>query len=133
MNKSDSPKKNNIFVGKGKSYTVSESGAHLNFSLFPTINSNKKYKYDFFSISLLIFCPCLRKSKILKKEYDYLYNKLKDYCDFVKVTRLMMEIKEGAENMRKNINEINNNIQLNEQFYKNNNNKKFILSPNYLY
>ena len=95
--------------------------------MFPVNNSNWKYKYDFISITMLIFCPCLSKSKTLKKEYDYLYNKLESYCDFVKVTRLLMLFKEETENMRKCLNDINCSIQ-NEQFYQSCNTKNLGLN-----
>ena len=116
LNKNYSINKNNIYSIKNKNYTFErgERATRFNFSL-PVNNYNWRHKYDFVQITLLIFCPCLHKSKKLKKEYDYLYNKLESYCDFVKVTRLLMEYKEETVNMKKNISEINKNIRLNRR------------------
>ena len=128
VNKSNSVIKNNIYNKKGRNYTFLEGAPRSSLTGLSLVDSKLKRKYGFISMTLLIFCPCLSKSKTMKKEYDYLYNKVKDYCDFIKVTRLLMVLKEEAENLRKNINEVKNNIQFNEQFYKNNDNEKSFIS-----
>ena len=73
VNKSNSVVKNNNYVRKGKSYTFLEGAARSGLAGLSLDSSELKHKYQFVSISLLIFCPCLSKYKTLKKEYDYLY------------------------------------------------------------
>ncbi len=50
----------------------------------------------------MLFCPCFEDSKSLNLEYKNIQKELYKYCDFIKVTALLMKVENNDKNNLEN-------------------------------